>query len=182
MKKYFNDILFLFMTVSSFSERFTIEQFSLNIYAYPSEERLVVHIRFHVTGSGSLTRLSGYMTEPRTVLSCTEERTGKEVLYTFQRISAQHEDFHIKEVVCTLPEPMSDFILSFEYEYGREEFTVYCLNPSTWDNFHYGQITSRAIHSSHNYYYPVFRQLEDPENAENSLHVPSGWVGVTVSH
>jgi hypothetical protein len=149
------------------------------VEAMPSDERMIISVQMHFSQSAGGKRLYFLMAVPAKTGECANAETGDAISFKIHPPPEAYKQYGYTTLQINLPDMSDGIVVEFSYEYDRESYTGYALNPGTWDNLYYGQITKESIFSSHLFYYPFPIEGEVLESADLTISVPSGWVAVS---
>ena len=152
-----------------------IEQTEIDLVIDPNAESMTAQVRLHVTDNAGDQQLVCWFLKPTRMDYCRDPNSGQNVPYEFERVDPL--EYSIYQCTMNLSGLGRECTLELGYAYSGADFYGYGMNPNTLGNFTLGQITSRAVHSSHLFYYPYTDGLTG--QARIAITVPQGWMGVT---
>ena len=179
MKQIVLPLLLFFLATTWIGATDYISHIDVAIDAYPGEERMSVEATLHFNPSASGKRLYYILAPPANVEECVDASSDDEIEYHVEPPPEPYRQYSAGTVEFDLPRFEGTLLLRFVYEYDRATFTGYGLNPGTWDNLYFGQITEDSVFSSHLFYYPFPIRDEEIETADLTISVPAGWLGVS---
>ena len=178
MIRRFLPVVMLFVSVSIGASDY-LTYMDIQVDVFPHEERMAVHVTMHFGPSASGKKPYFLLAPPKRIGECIDLTTGKAVQYEVEPAPEIYRQYGYGSVEFKLPEFSGALKVAFDYEYDGSGYTGYGLNPGTWDNLLYGQITAHSVFSSHLFYYPFPYGDEVLESAMLAISVPAGWKAVS---
>lgn len=168
-------IVVVLMASGEPAQAIQIDRMDIDLTIDPNSESMSAHVRLSLSENVGDQQFVSYFLKPTRMDYCREAASGRNVSCKFEL--AAPLQYGVYQCTMNLSRLSRECTLELGYSYSGKDFYGYGLNPTTFDNFVFGQITSKSVHSSHLFYYPYTDGLTG--QATIAMTVPQGWIGVS---